>query len=189
MLSYPCLPIGGGFFPFTISCGKNLLHPHPPKWRNFPRGIRDRGPIAMSTWVGGWRAWRNTRAMGMGNAFPSPFTRQERNFPIYIPVGEEPSSSSSPKWRNFPRGIRDQGPIAISTWAGGWRAGRNTGAMGWGMLSHPRLPVGGGFFPFTFPWGKNLLHPHPQMEEFPAGNQGSGPHCHLYLGWRVARRT
>jgi hypothetical protein len=49
------------------------------------------------------------------------------------------------------------------------------------MLSHPypRLPVGGELFPIYIPVGKKLPHPHPLIEEFPAGNQGSGPHCHL----------
>jgi hypothetical protein len=41
-------------------------------------------------------------------------------------------------------------------------------------------PLGfGSPFPVYIPAGENL--PHPLMEEFPAGNQGSGPRCHLYL--------
>jgi hypothetical protein len=36
---------------------------------------------------------------------------------------------------------------------------------------------GGEFSPFTSLWGKKL--PHPLIEEFPARNRGSGPHCHL----------
>jgi hypothetical protein len=53
------------------------------------------------------------------------------------------------------------------------------GERGWGMFPHPRLPIGGGFFPVYIPVGENLPHPHPLMEEFPMGNRGSGPHCHL----------
>jgi hypothetical protein len=36
-------------------------------------------------------------------------------------------------------------------------------------------PSGEDFSPFTSPRGENLPHPHPLMEEFPAGNRGSGP--------------
>jgi hypothetical protein len=55
------------------------------------------------------------------------------------------------------------------------------GERGWGMLPHPRprLPTGGELFPIYIPVGKKLPHPHPLIEEFPAGNRGSGPHCHL----------
>jgi hypothetical protein len=31
------------------------------------------------------------------------------------------------------------------------------------------------------PVGKKLPHPYPLMEEFPVGNQISGPYCHLYV--------
>jgi hypothetical protein len=56
------------------------------------------------------------------------------------------------------------------------------GERGWGMLPHPhpRLPVGGENFPVYIPVGEKFPHPRPLIEEFPAGNRGSGPHCHLY---------
>jgi hypothetical protein len=55
---------------------------------------------------------------------------------------------------------------------------------GMGNVSHPRpcLPIGGGFFPVYIPAGENLPHPHPLMEEFPAGNRGSGPIAISRLG-------
>jgi hypothetical protein len=37
----------------------------------------------------------------------------------------------------------------------------------------------GEFFPVYIPVGEKLAHPHPLIEEFPAGNRGPGPHCHL----------
>jgi hypothetical protein len=41
--------------------------------------------------------------MGNASPSPSPFTRRERIFPVYIPVGEETSPSPSPN-RGIPRG-------------------------------------------------------------------------------------
>jgi hypothetical protein len=39
----------------------------------------------------------------------------------------------------------------------------------------------GRIFLIYIPMGGNkLLHSHPLMEEFPAGNWGSRLHCHLY---------
>jgi hypothetical protein len=43
----------------------------------------------------------------------------------------------------------------------------------------PIYPSGKNFSPFTSPWGKKLPHPLPLIEEFPTGNQGLGPRCHL----------
>jgi hypothetical protein len=45
----------------------------------------------------------------------------------------------------------------------------------------PPDPMGIVFLPFNSPWGANCNHPHPLMSEFPAGNRGTGPRCHLYL--------
>jgi hypothetical protein len=45
----------------------------------------------------------------------------------------------------------------------------------------------GRIFPVYIPVGENLPHPHPLMEEFPAGNRGSGPHCYLYLPLTLMR--
>jgi hypothetical protein len=51
------------------------------------------------------------------------------------------------------------------------------GERGWRMFPYPVpvYPSGEDFSSFTFLWGENLPHPHPLMEEFPAGNRGSGP--------------
>jgi hypothetical protein len=58
------------------------------------------------------------------------------------------------------------------------------GERGWGMLPHPhpRLPVGGENFPVYIPVGEEISPSPSLIEEFPAGNRGSGPHCHLYSG-------
>jgi hypothetical protein len=46
----------------------------------------------------------------------------------------------------------------------------------------PPDPMGMIFLPFNSPWGANCNHPRPLMNEFPAGNRGTGPRCHLYTG-------
>jgi hypothetical protein len=50
------------------------------------------------------------------------------------------------------------------------------GERRWGMFPHPVsvYPSEEDFSPFTSPRGENLLHPHPLMEKFPAGNRRSG---------------
>jgi hypothetical protein len=45
------------------------------------------------------------------------------------------------------------------------------------------------FLPFNSPWGANCNHPRPLMNEFPAGNRGTGPRCHLYTGQFGVHRT
>jgi hypothetical protein len=48
--------------------------------------------------------------MGNASPSPSPFTRQWKNFPVYIPMGEE-TSPSHPFMEEFPAGNRGSGPL------------------------------------------------------------------------------
>ena len=48
-----------------------------------------------------------------------------------------------------------------------------------GTSPNPLDPMGMEFSPLVFPWGAKLSHPRSPVEEFPAGNRVSGPHCHL----------
>ena len=43
----------------------------------------------------------------------------------------------------------------------------------------PLDPMGIDFPPFSSPWGIKSPHPRPLIGEFPTGNRGSGPRCHL----------
>jgi hypothetical protein len=43
----------------------------------------------------------------------------------------------------------------------------------------PPDPMGMVFSPFNSPWGANCNHPRPLMNEFLAGNRGTGPRWHL----------
>jgi hypothetical protein len=56
--------------------------------------------------------------------------------------------------------------------------GRGRGETGTGSAEtspHPPYPTGTSFSPFSSPRGLKCYHPRPLMEEFPAGNRGSGP--------------
>jgi len=44
---------------------------------------------------------------------------------------------------------------------------------------YPPDPTGIDFLRFSSPWGIKSPHPCPLIGEFPMGNQGSGPRCHL----------
>jgi hypothetical protein len=46
----------------------------------------------------------------------------------------------------------------------------------------PPSPTGRSFLPYRSPWGLVLSHPHPLIGEFPVGNRGTGPCCHLCRG-------
>jgi hypothetical protein len=54
---------------------------------------------------------------------------------------------------------------------------RLVGPSGQGIFS---LTLREDFSSFTSLWENKLPHPHPIMEEFLIGNQGSAPHCHPY---------
>ena len=43
----------------------------------------------------------------------------------------------------------------------------------------PASPDGACFYPLTSPWGTNIPHFHPLMDEIPVGDRGSGPRCHI----------
>jgi hypothetical protein len=55
-----------------------------------------------------------------------------------------------------------------------------TGTGSVGTSPPPPYPTRMSFSPFRSPRGLKCYHPRPLMEEFPAGNRGSGPRCHPY---------
>jgi hypothetical protein len=71
--------------------------------------------------------------------------------------------------------------------AAGLNRGREDTGTGVALQSPPPPTLTGTkISPFNSLWGLNQYHPRPLMEEFPAGNRGTGPCCHPYpQGYQV----
>jgi hypothetical protein len=70
-----------------------------------------------------------------------------------------------------------------------WGGYTGNGDGGWFPIPVPANPTGIKFLPFRSPRGLNSSHTRPLIEEFPAGNRVSGPHCHLYVGAALPLRS